>query len=351
MPWILKLIFISCLFALPAAAQPPLVVEIITAQSVDDTENRSLTGEIAARDTLAASFTSSGRITEVLVQEGDRVTKGTPLARMESVQQEQALRAAQAGLSTADADHRQAIEDLQRQEALLKRGATTRIQRDTAQDALNIAEGARTQASATLDRAQKALSDMVLLAPEAATVIGRLAEPGQVAGATQSMFELALGSQIDALFQVPEILMTAKTANPVLSLTLLDSPDVVFTGMVREISPLVDPATGTVQVKVSITDPPPSVSYGDPVRGTNAITSGQHIIVPFEAMTATTQGPAVWVVDPQTRAVATRQIAIERYETDKVVVSSGLEDGMLVVTRGAQLLFPGRVVQHMEADQ
>jgi len=328
-----------------------LVVEIITTQSVEDTESRSLTGEVAARNTLSASFSSSGRITEVMVQEGDTVTKGTPLARMESVQQEQALRAAEAGLSTADADFRQAIEDLQRQEALLKRGATTRIQRDTAQDALNIAEGARTQASATLDRAKKALNETVLLAPEAATIIDRLAEPGQVTGATQTVFELALGPEMDALFHVPEVLMTAKYTSPELTIALLDRPATTFMGKVREISPLVDQTTGTVLVKVSITDPPPFLSYGDAVRGTSSMDSGLQIVVPFEAVTATKEGPAVWIVNPETMAVSSQQITIKRYETDKVVVSSGLGEGMLVVTRGSQLLFPGRIVQQMEVAQ
>src|SRR5690606_20162344 len=129
-------------------------------------------------------------------------------ARMDSVQQEQALRAAEAGLQTAAADHRQAAENLDRQETLLERGATTRIARDGAEDSLRIAEGALAEAQATLDRARKALDDTVLTAREDATVTRRLAEPGQIVGAAQPVLELALDAGIDAVFDVPEVLLT-----------------------------------------------------------------------------------------------------------------------------------------------
>ena len=236
-----------------AQAEEPLPVELFTTTLSTQTLTFSLTGEVVARDTLRASFPSGGRIAQMQVEEGDHVASGAVLAQMDSVQQAQALRAAQAGLSTAQANHTQAIEDLDRQDTLLERGATTRISRDSAEDALRIAEGALTQANADLDRAQRALDDATLTAPTNATVIKRLAEPGQVVGAAQPVLELALGRQID--------------------------------------------------------------------------------------------GPAVWVVDPDTMAVSLRSITVERYETGWIILSGGLEENEQVVTRGAQLLYPGRIVR------
>ncbi|TMV15376.1 efflux RND transporter periplasmic adaptor subunit [Arenibacterium halophilum] len=333
----------------PTAAETPLAVGIARATAMPDVQSQSLTGEIAARDTLNAAFPSGGRIAEVLVEEGDRVRAGAPLARMESVQQEQALRAAEAGLSTAEADYRQAVEDLDRQDQLLARGATTRISRDSAEDARTIAEGTLDQARAELDRARKSLDDTTLLAPEAATVTDRAIEPGQVVGAAQPVIELALGTDVDAVFDVPEAMLTNDDAQPGrITLSLIDQPTTTFTGTPREISPLIDASTGTVQVKVSVSDPPPDVSYGDAVRGTVTFEGAPRITLPYTALTATAEGPAVWSVDPETMQVATTLVRIARFETGRIVLAEGLEEGALVVTDGAHLLYPGRIVRDVE---
>ncbi|TDE34018.1 efflux RND transporter periplasmic adaptor subunit [Antarcticimicrobium sediminis] len=336
---------------LQAGAEEPLVVELVTATGAPDILSHSLTGEVVARNKLSASFPTGGRVAEVLFQEGDAVATGTPLARMDSVQQEQALRAAEAGLSTAQADHRQAIEDFDRQETLLERGATTRTSRDSAEDALRIAEGVLSQARADLDRAKKALEDTVLLAPTDATVIDRMVEPGQVVGAAQPVMELALGQEIDAIFNVPEVLLTRDMELEAIDLVLIEGPSEQFTGQLREISPLVDLNTGTVKVTISVLDPPENMAYGDAVRGTGWMQGGHFISLPYTALTATTKGPAVWIVNPETMAVSIRQIAVDRYTTERIIVASGLEDGALVVSKGAQLLFPGRIVRQMEVSQ
>lgn len=334
-----------------AQAEEPLAVELFTTTRSAQTLTFSLTGEVVARNTLSASFPAGGRIAQLQAEEGDHVKQGAVLAQMDSVQQAQALRAAQAGLSTAKANHAQAIEDLDRQNTLLDRGATTRISRDSAEDALRITEGALTQANAELDRAQKALDDTTLTAPMDATVIARLAEPGQVVGAAQPVLELALGGKIDAVFDVPEVLTT--TPHPVkdIDLALIDHPKVQFTGKVREISPLVDPAAGTVAIKITIPDSVPSITYGDAIRGTVTLTDAPRIALPYTAMAATADGPAVWVVDPDTMAVALRAITVDRYQTGWIILSGGLEENEVVVGRGAQLLYPGRIVRAVGDNQ
>lgn len=334
--------------AAPAAAEPPLGVEIVTARAEAQIVSHSLTGEIRAHDSLSAALPAGGRLIQVTVEAGARVTKGAVLARVDSVQQEQALRAAEAGLQTAAADHRQAAEDLDRQEALLERGATTRIARDGVEDSLRIAEGALAEAEATLDRAKKALADTVLTAPQDATVTRKLAEPGQIVGAAQPVVDLALGTGIDAVFDVPEVLLTGTGAFPAVTLDLIEQPEVSFTGRIEEVSPVIDPAKGTVTVKVHVSNPPAGLTFGEAVRGTVAHSESPRVILPYTAISATAAGPAVWQVDPATMTVSTLPIAIERYETGRIVVASGIADGALIVARGAQLLYPGRVVRAAE---
>lgn len=345
---IFRTLTVMALMASSVQAEAPLVVEILTARSTADERTYSLTGEIRARDALTAAFPTGGRIAEILVEAGDVITAGAELARLDSVQQEQALRAAEAGLSTAKADHSQAIEDLQRQEALLDRGATTRIARDGAEDALHIAEGTLAQAQAALDRARRDLDDTVLRAPGDATVTQRMAEAGQVVGAAQPVLELALTSGFDAVFDVPEVLLTLGPPPEQVTLNLIGVPDEAFRGHIDEVSPVVDAGTGTVAVTVAIDTPPPGLAYGDPVRGSVVRTTPSQVTLPYSVMTATADGPAVWQVDPDTMAVALLPVTVDRYETGRVILAGGIDDGTLVVGKGSQLLYPGRIVRSAE---
>ncbi len=327
----------------------PLVVQIVTATRTTDTRRMSLTGEIEARDTLAASFPTSGRIAEMMVQRGDHVAANAPLARIDSVQQEQALISAKAALANAQATYTKAKDDADRQDGLLEQGATTRSARDTASDTLRAAQASVAQTEADLDRAKKALADTVLLAPADATVTDRTADVGQVVGAAQPVLDLALGDRYDAIFHVPEVLLTIIPAKaPVISLSPLDHPDITFKGILREISPLVDATTGTVKVTLSVVDKPASVSFGDAVVGSVVRSETSQISLPWSAMSATAKGPAVWIVDPATHRVALRQVHVLRYETGRIVLADGVQEGELVVAAGSNLLFPGRVVTAAE---
>jgi RND family efflux transporter MFP subunit len=327
------------LTALPAARAeaPPLAVQIITVHATADTRSLSLTGEVEPRDTLSASFPTSGRIVEMAVSSGDHVKAGTTLARIDSVQQQQALRSAEAALITAKATEAKARDDANRQDGLLQQGATTRSARDTAADTLRAAEAGVAQAQADLDRARKALSDTVLRVPADATVTAKMADVGQVVGAAQPVLKLAIGDRYDAIFMVPEVLLSP-----------VGDPGTFVTGKPRLISPLVDPTKGTVKVTVAMPSLPAGVRFGDAIVGTISETDRARIMLPWPAMSATAKGPAVWVVDPTSHKVALRQVQILRYETGKIVLAGGLKDGEQVVGLGADRLYPGRVVRAAE---
>ncbi|MCY1126497.1 efflux RND transporter periplasmic adaptor subunit [Frigidibacter sp. RF13] len=346
------LLAVASVTARPACAQEePLAVEIVDIEPGTQTRVYALTGELRARDSIDAAFPLAGRIVAVLVEEGQSVSAGTPLARMDAVQQKQALRAAEAGLETATADERQARADLTRAEALLDRGATTRADRDAAADRLQIAAGALAQATADLDRAKKALDDTELVAPQDAIVTRRMAEAGQIVGAAQPVLELALSTGVQAVFQVPEVLLTQEARPSTIRISRLSDPSTEFAGTIGEISPLVDAATGTVEVNIDIPDPPPGLIYGEAVRGTSTTEEPGTLVVPYTALAATGAGPAVWRVDPATGAVSLAPIEVGRYETGWIVVAGGLQPGDRIVGRGAQLLFPGRLVRAAEGGQ
>lgn len=353
---IVRSVLLLLLFAPFATAQQApvehagLLVRTVRAQMEPGRQVVSLTGEIAARDTLDASFPAAGRVARMFVREGDSVTAGQILATTESVSQEQALRSRQAAAVAAQADLDLARTEFDRQDALLERGATTRAARDSAEDALRSAEATMAEAQAARDLARKDLDDTVLSAPRAALVTRRAAEVGQVVGAAETVIVLALGTEYDAVIAVPEGLLSVAREAPPVHLSLLDVSAPPFEGKVREVSPLVDPDTGTVRVKIAAIDPPDAISIGETVRGTVSFAEPSVVALPFSALSATAEGPAVWVVDPETGTVSLRQVGVLRHETDSVLIDAGLADGEMVVAAGGQLLFEGARVRLAGAD-
>lgn len=331
------------------APENALAVRAITAEFTTPISQHVLVGEITAPETVQASFAVGGRVTEVEVQVGDKVKKGQVLARIEQVQQVQAQRAAEAELSAAEAEYTAAKSQSDRQSELFERGATTRSDRDSAADRLAAAEAMKAQAQASLDQARQALDDTVLQAPADATITDRFGEPGQVVGAAQPVLELAVGPGYEAKFDVPEtILTTIGQVPPLVTLSSIDRPKLTVTGQVKEVSPLVDPARGTVEVTVTLDDPVPGLTYGDAVRGSTVSNDTAHIVVPWSSISSGTSGPTVWVVSPTDQTVSERPITVARYIEHEILVEDGLVAGEIVVTRGAQLLYPGREVHILE---
>ena len=331
----------------PATAKEPLAVALTTVASNTAAETFEVTGEIASRDEARVSFREGGRVTRVAVEEGDHVESGAVLAEIDSTQQDQRLLSAEAKLEAAEATLEQARSTDARQAALLARGFTTRADRGEARDALTSAESAVDGARADVERARTAVADTVLRAPFDAVVTDKVAEVGQVIGAAELALRLAPEGRLDALFDIPDSLFTGSNDLGAVALRLIDPPYTTMTGHVREVSPLVNPQTGAIRVRVAVKDAPKWVQIGAPVRGIVTREARPVVRLPWTALTADDAGPAVWVVD-EAMTVSLRPVEVGRYEDGSFTVSAGLEPGETVVGKGANLLYPGRTVQQVE---
>jgi RND family efflux transporter MFP subunit len=228
------------------------------------------------------------------------------------------------------------------------RGYTTRRELDQAEEAARTARGTLDSAKAQLSTAQEALSQTVLRAGAAGVITARNLEVGQVMQAAQTAFTIARDGPRDAIFSVQESVFIHEPADRTVTITLVADPQVHATGTVREVSPTVDPASGTVRVKVGIERPPAAMSLGSAVVGEGRFTPRQLIALPWSALASEAGKAAVWVVDPESRAVSKREVTVEEYETGRVLVREGLRPGEVVVTAGAQLLHPSQVVAWAE---
>ncbi|HEY0219841.1 MAG TPA: efflux transporter periplasmic adaptor subunit, partial [Afipia sp.] len=69
------------------------------------------------------------------------------------------------------------------------------------------------------------------------------------------------------------------------------------------------------------------------------------------ALTRVNQQPAVWIVDPTSRTVSTRNVDVLRFDQANVVVSQGLDTGEIIVTAGVQALHQGQKIRLLGSEQ
>jgi membrane fusion protein, multidrug efflux system len=304
-----------------------------------------LTGRIEAEDEVTLAFRISGRLLENSLRLGDRLEAGQVVARLEAQNELNALRTAQANLAAAQGQLTQARNHFERQDTLLRDGWTTRANHDQATQALQTARSQVEAAEAELKVAHDLVGFTELKADAPGIVTATGPRAGEVVQVGQMILKVARQGGRDAVFDVSAQVMRSVPGDPEVTVTLTDDPSVTAQGRVREVGPQANPVTRTFTVKVGLSDPPAAMRLGATVTGRVQREALATIEIPATALTKVNRQPAVWIVDPASRAVSIRNVDVLRYDPALVAISGGLDVGEIVVTAGVQALHPGQKVR------
>jgi len=335
----------ACDDAPEAAAPEPRPVRVVTVGANAAGETLTLSGLIEAETEADLAFRIGGRMIERLVSVGDVVAPGQLVARLDSQDEENALRGARAALTAAEGQLVEARSNFKRQKTLLERGFTTRQRYDEALQTLQTLEAAADSAKAQLEIARNRVADTELRADASGVVTARGAEPGEVVQPGRMIARIARDDGRDAVFDVPAAVIQSAPRNPKVRVALSIDPGVTAAGRVREIAPRADPVTGTFRVKVGLEQPPAAMRLGATVTGTVTLDAGAGVVIPASALTRAEGAPAVWIVDPASATVSLRPVELARFGPAEVSVARGLEVGDVVVTAGVQAILPGQKVR------
>ncbi len=324
-------------------------VRTITAAKGGTGEVVVLTGQISAENEASLAFRIGGRIIERTADVGDRVTPDQVLAKLDPQNELNALRSAQAALSTAEGRVVETSNTFDRQKTLLPQGFTTQALFDQAQQALRTAQSQVDNAEAQLQIAKDRVSYTQLKAGVTGSITARAAESGEVVQAGQTIFQVARQDGRDAVFDVPAQVIRSAPTDPKVVVSLTDDPSITAMGRVRQVDPQADPVTRTFRVRVSLIDPPSAMFLGATVKGRMELEATSGIAIPASALTRINDQPAVWLVDTANMTVSLHNVQVERFDPATVIVSHGLEGGEIVVTAGVQALHPDQKVRLLGA--
>lgn len=326
----------------------PVRTVVVDPKPIDD--DRQAVGEIKPRFESDLGFRVAGKLISRAVDVGVTVKKGDLLARLDDQDYQNKLRSADADVASAEAVLTEAQGSENRLRQLLSTGTTTRANYDAALKNLRSAEARLDAAKAALALARDQVAYAELKADFDGVVTAVGAEPGQVINVGQMVIRLAKPDDKDAVFAIAEAAFRGRPQDekPEVSVTLLSNPSIVTDGVVREVSPVADQTTRTYQVKVALKSPPEQLRFGSSVIGRLKATTAPVIVLPGSALFDKGGQPAVWLFQPQTGTVILKPVVVARFETDRVVISEGLEKGQIVVTAGVNRLREGQKVRLAE---
>jgi len=342
---IAALALLSACHRAPDTAEDVRPIRTLTVTPKSTTALAEFAGEIRPRIETRAGFQVPGRVTQRMVEVGQTVKAGQPLAMIDAQDYRLAAEASAAGLTAAKVDRDQQRADYQRFEELQRKGFISQAELDRRKASLDAAEARYLQAEATSQSSGNQAGYSVLRAPHDAVVVGVDAEVGQVIAAGQSVIRLARTGEKEVLIGIPEQhLALLKGAKDVEVRLWAGGPPIA--GRVRELAPVADAATRTFPARIALVNPPPDVALGMTATVTFATPVAQPVIaVPLQALQAEGGATHAWLFDPATQTVKRRRVQVVNVAGNEIVIGDGLKAGDIVVTAGVHQLKEGQKVR------
>lgn len=361
----------------------PVAVDVMIAKREDVQTSVVASGRVLALSRVDIGSTITGRVQRVAVREGARVAEGQLLVQLEqtelaaAVSQARAARerararvdsVAKLALPTARESQTQAESnvalaerDFKRSQDLVAKGFISQSRLDESERQVQVArsqlasaksqvtaqsaQGAEAQqarqqfaeAEAALELAQAKLAQTEIRAPAAGVVLERLIEPGDIAQSTRRMMTLALDGPTRLIVQVDEknlpLLQAGRKA-----LAAADAfPTERFEAVIAYISPGVDAARGTVELRLDIPKAPDFLKSDMTVSVDVTGPMLKQVVLAPADIVHQLQSDAPYVVLDRGGLATKAPVRLGVQMQGKVQLVSGVEPGeRLVLTRGVE---------------
>src|SRR4051794_15594506 len=329
-------------------AAPGRPVLVVTIHYEAESPERSFVGAIRPRIEADTGFRVPGKVAKRLVEVGQTVDVGQPLATLDEVDLKLQAEQAEAEFRAATGVLAQASAAETRAKELRAKGWTTDAQMDQAKASADEARARLNRAERSVELTRNSLSYATLIADTRGVVTATLIEPGVVVAAGQAAIRVARFAEKEAVVAIPETLLErAKTGSAYV--TLWSEADKKYAAKLREIAPAADPATRTYLAKFSLPDADDKVSLGMTATLTLADAATERVAkLPLSALFSQGSNPSLYTVD-DAGAVKLQPVIVKSYESNAVVIAGGVNEGAKVVALGVQKIDPAQKVRVVSA--
>src|ERR1700710_941186 len=278
-------------------AAPGRPVLVATVHYEAETPERSFVGTIKPRIETDMGFRVPGKVAKRLVEVGQTVEVGQPLASLDEVDLKLQAEQAEAEFRAPTGVQAQAAASEQRAKDLRVKGWTTDAQLDQARAAADEARARLYRAGRLIELTRNSLSYATLVAATRGVVTATLIDAGQVVASGQTAIRVARFAEKEAVVAIPETLV-GRAKDGTATVSLWSEANKKYTAKLREIAPAADPATRTYLAKFSLPDAGDKVSLGMTATLTLADPATERVArVPLSALFSQGGDPSLYIVD------------------------------------------------------
>lgn len=333
----------------------PMTVEVATAKLGSVMQELVVVGNLVGDATVAVVPRAAGRLQEISVRLGDRVSRGQRIAKIEDFelqeqvkQQEAALEVSRATIRQREADLQLAQTNAERSRSLFARqllpkqtldDTESRYQSAVAQ--LDLARAQNTQSTARLDELRINLANTIIVSPVDGFVARRAVDPGAFVGQNAPVVDVVDIGRVRLVANIVEKDLDQLSPGDDTMVEVDAFPGEMFEGHIARVAPVLDPATRTASIEIEIPNPGFRLKPGMYARVT--VTTDERkdaLVVPANAVIDVGGRRGVFLA-AENDTVSFRPVTVGIDEDTQIEIVQGLAEGDRVVTVGAGALREG----------
>lgn len=312
---------------------------------------RSFLGTARTDMEISLSFRTSGILTILNINVGQKVLKGDLLAQLDNTEAILSLEQAIASENSAESNLNTATSNLERTRILYEKGSASLSDYENAKSSYASAKANYESAYRSVDIRKKQVSYGVIYAPANGIIASRAVEANENASAGQVVAVLNAGNKMEVSLGVPENVINLLTKGMTVEIEFTALKNKRYKGFINEISPSLDANTSTYPIRVRISDPDPEIKSGMAAKVSFSFvmrTDSEALIVPVAAVGEDSEGNFVFLIqskDGKAGTVTKHHVAIGELTPHGFIIKEGLALGDRVATAGLQTLLDGQKVK------
>ena len=314
---------LATLLLLGAAQADDLTFETAIVELDETPRERMLDGTVEAVNQATMSAQTAGRVAEVFFDVDDYVQPGMPIVRFTDVEQQSALRQAQAALAEARARQNQADGEFRRVSGLFEAESASKREYDQALAARDAARARVEAAGSSVDAAEQQLEYTLVRAPYAGIVTERHVETGEAVGVGQPLISGLSLVVLRVIVDLPQQ-VAAKVREYRKAYVLTDEGRIEATEVT--IFPYAHSASKTFRVRLELPEGQFSLYPGMFVKVAFVTGESRRLLVPTTALLRRSEVTGVYVVDDE-QQVRMRQVRVGGTFNHRTEILAGLQEG------------------------
>lgn len=303
----------------------------------------AISGTLTADREARIRSEMSGAVLATNVEQGERVSAGTILGRIDDASVRDAVISARSSVTQAASAAEQAARELQRAKTLAAAGAIAERDVEGADRANLGAQAQLADAKARLSSAEKMLRNTIIRAPFAGVVAERAVSPGDIVSPGSALFTVIDPRSLRVEASVPTAALADVRVGAAVLFTVNGS-DRVLEGRVTRVSPMVDPQTRQVRLLASVPNSAGLLVAGLFVEGRVASQKRVGVLVPENAIDQTGIVPNVMRVKGGKVEKVEVQLGVRDEAAAALEVTAGLAGGDTVLLGAARGISVGTTI-------